>query len=79
MIFDSQTSARTLIDEIYRSCRGGLFIKDGRLQFKIDKAEPVSRIFTAEDIIKGSETFQTIPKEEHYGILKCTYVSPDHE
>lgn len=79
MIFDSQTSARTLIDEIYRSCRGGLFIKDGRLQFKIDKAEPVSRIFTVEDIIKGSETFQTIPKEEHYDILKCTYVSPDHE
>lgn len=79
MIFDSQTSARTLIDEIYRSCRGGLFIKNGKLQFKIDKAEPVSRIFTENDIIKGSETFEAIPKEEHYDILKCTYVSPDHE
>ncbi len=79
MIFDSQTSARTLIDEIYRSCRGGLFIKNGRLQFKIDKAEPVSKIFTSDDIIKGSETFQTIPQEEQYDILKCTYVSPSHE
>lgn len=79
MIFDSQTSARTLIDEIYRSCRGGLFIKDGRLQFKIDKTEPVSKVFTEQDIIKGSETFQTIPKEEHYDILKCSFVSPKHE
>ena len=40
MVFDSQTSARNLIDEIYRSCRGGLFTKNGKLQFKIDKAEP---------------------------------------
>ena len=79
MIFDSQTAARTLIDEIYRSCRGGLFIKNGRLQFKIDKAEPVSKVFTCNDIIKGSETFQTIPQEEQYDILKCTYVSPEHE
>lgn len=79
MIFDSQTSARNLIDEIYRSCRGGLFIKNGKLQFKIDKPEPVSKVFTSEDIIKGSETFQTIPQEEHYDILKCSYVSPQHE
>lgn len=79
MIFDSQTSARTLLDEIYRSCRGGLFVKDGKLQFKIDKAEPVSKIFSAQDIIQGSETFEAIPKEEHYDILKCSYVSPDHE
>lgn len=79
MIFDSQTSARDLIDEIYRSCRGGLFTKNGKLQFKIDKPEPVSMVFTEEDIIKGSETFQVIPKEEHYEILRCTYVSPEHE
>lgn len=79
MIFDSQTSARDLIDEIYRSCRGGLFTKDGKLQFKIDKAEPVSKVFTAEDIVKGSETYQTIPSEEHYDILKLVYISPDHE
>ena len=79
MVFDSQTSARDLIDEIYRSCRGGLFTKNGKLQFKIDKAQPVSKVFTAEDIVKGSETFQTIPSEEHYDILKLVYVSPDHE
>ena len=79
MIFDSQTSARTLIDEIYRSCRGGLFLKNGKLQFKIDKAEPVSKVFVGKDIIKGSETFETLPKEEHYDILKCEYISPDHE
>ncbi len=79
MIFDSQTSARTLMDEIYRCCRGGLFVKNGRLQFKIDKQESVSKVFSEQDIIKGSETFQTIPKEEHYDILKCTYISPDHE
>lgn len=79
MIFDSQTSARDLIDEIYRSCRGGLFTKNGKLQFKIDKPEPVSMVFTEEDIIKGSETFQVIPSEEHYEILRCTYISPDHE
>lgn len=79
MIFDAQTSARTLIDEIYRSCRGGLFIKDGRLQFKIDKPEMISKVFSENDIIKGSETFQTIPKEEHYDILKCSYISPEHE
>ncbi len=79
MVFDSQTSARDLIDEIYRSCRGGLFVKNGKLQFKIDKAEPVSKVFSADDIIKGSETFETIPSEEHYDILKCEYISPDHE
>lgn len=79
MIFDSQTSARDLIDEIYRSCRGGLFTKNGKLQFKIDKPEPVSMVFTEEDIIKGSETFQVIPSEEHYEILRCTYISPEHE
>lgn len=79
MIFDAQTSARTLLDEIYRSCRGGLFVKNGKLQFKIDKPEPLSKIFKENDIIKGSETFETIPKEEHYDILKCTFVSPKHE
>lgn len=79
MIFDSQTSARDLIDEIYRSCRGGLFSKNGKLQFKIDKAEPVSQVFTTQDIITGSETFQLIPAEEHYEILRCSYVSPKHE
>lgn len=79
MVFDSQTSARDLIDEIYRSCRGGLFTKNGKLQFKIDKAEAVSKVFTAEDIVKGSETFSTIPTEEHYDILKLVYISPDHE
>lgn len=79
MIFDSQTSARNLIDEIYRSCRGGLFTKNGKLQFKIDKAEPVSKIFHAQDIVKGSETFSTIASEDHYDILKCIYVSPEHE
>ena len=79
MIFDSQTSARDLIDEIYRSCRGGLFTKNGKLQFKIDKQEPLSMIFTEEDIIKGSETFQVIPAEENYEILRCTYISPEHE
>lgn len=79
MIFDSQTSARDLIDEIYRSCRGGLFTKNGKLQFKIDKSEPVSLVITEQDIIKGSETFQVIPKEENYEILRCSYVSPEHE
>lgn len=79
MIFDSQTSARDLIDEIYRSCRGGLFTHNGKLQFKIDKAEPVSQVFTEQDIIKGSETFQVIPAEEHYEILRVSYISPEHE
>ena len=79
MIFDSQTSARDLIDEIYRSCRGGLFTHNGKLQFKIDKAEPVSQVFTAQDIIKGSETFQVIPAEEHYEILRVSYVSPEFD
>ena len=79
MVFDSQTSARNLIDEIYRSCRGGLFTKNGKLQFKIDKAESVSKVFHAQDIVKGSETFSTLASEDHYDILKCIYVSPDHE
>lgn len=79
MIFDSQTSARDLIDEIYRSCRGGLFTHNGKLQFKIDKPEPVSQVFTEQDIIKGSETFQVIPAEEHYEILRVSYISPEHE
>lgn len=79
MIFDSQTSARDLIDEIFRSCRGGLFTKNGKLQFKIDKPEPVSMVFTENDIIKGSENFQVIPTEEHYEILRCSYISPEHE
>lgn len=79
MIFDSQTSARSLIDEIYRNCRGGLFTKNGQFQFKIDKPEVVSQIFTAEDIMTGSEVFQTIPSEEHYDILRMTFVSPAHE
>ena len=79
MIFDSQTSARDLLDEIYRSCRGGLFTYNGKLQFKIDKAEAVSQVFTEQDIIKGSETFQVIPAEEKYEILKVSYISPEHE
>lgn len=79
MVFDSQTSARTILDEIYRCCRGGLFLKNGKLQFKIDKPEVLSKIFTQNDIIKGSETFQTIPKEEHYDILKCSFISPSHQ
>lgn len=79
MIFDSASSARDLIDEIYRSCRGGLFTNNGKLQFKIDKPEPVSQVFTSEDIIKGSESFSVIPSEERYEILRCIYVSPEHE
>lgn len=79
MIFDSQTSARDLTDEIYRSCRGGLFTHNGKLQFKIDKPESVSLVITEQDIVKGSETFQVIPAEEHYDILRLSYISPDHE
>lgn len=79
MIFDSQTSHKTLLDEIQRSCRGGLFTKNGKLQFKIDKAEPVSKVFTEDDILDGSETFQTLPNEENYEVLKIEYVSPEHE
>ena len=33
MVFDSQTSARNLIDEIYRSCRGGLILSKGLKRF----------------------------------------------
>ena len=77
MIFDTQTSVRTFLDEIYRSCRGGLFYKNGLLQFKIDKAEPVSKVFSADDI--SNEVFKTIPSEDHYDILKCVYISPEHE
>lgn len=79
MIFDSQTSHRTLLDEIYRNCRGVLAVKNGKLQFKIDKAEVTKKVFNAKDIINGSETFQTLPHEEHYDILKIDYVSPEHE
>ena len=79
MIFDSQTSHRTLLDEIYRNCRGVLAIKNGKLQFKIDKAEATKKVFNERDIIDGSETFQTLPHEEHYDILKLDYISPDHE
>ena len=79
MIFDTQTSVRELLDEIYRSCRGGLFLKNGKLQFKIDKAEPVSKVFTEQDIAFGSEIFKPLPIEEKYDILKCVYISPEHE
>lgn len=79
MIFDSQTSHKTLLDEIQRSCRGGLFTKNGKLQFKIDKAEPVSKVFYKSDILDGSETFQTLPNEENYEVLKIDYISPEHE
>ncbi len=79
MIFDSQTSARSLLDEIYRSCRGGLFTKNGKLQFKIDKAGPVCQHIDEDAIVKGSETFESLPSEEHYDILKCVYISPEHE
>lgn len=79
MIFDSQTSHKTLLDEIQRSCRGGLFTKEGKLQFKIDKAEVVSKVFNESDILDGSETFQTLPNEENYEVLKIDYVSPEHE
>lgn len=79
MIFDSQTSARDLIDEINRNCRGCLTAKNGKLQFKIDKAESVSKVFTADNIITGSEVFQTIPREEQYEILRMTFISPGYE
>lgn len=77
MIFDSQTSVRSLLDEIYRCCRGGLFLKNGQLQFKIDKAEHISKVFTSDDI--SNEVFKAVPSEEHYDILKVVYISPEHE
>lgn len=77
MIFDAQMSVRALLDEIYRCCRGGLFFKNGLLQFKIDKAEPVSKVFNASDI--SNEVFKAVPSEEHFDILKCVYISPNHE
>lgn len=77
MIFDVQTSVRTLLDEIYRSCRGGLFFKNGLLQCKIDKPEVVSKVFKDEDI--SNEIFKTVPNEEHYDIIKAVYISPNHE
>ncbi len=77
MIFDSQTTVRSLLDEIYRSCRGGLFVKNGQLQFKIDKDEHISKVFTSDDI--SNEIFKTVPSEELYDILKIVYISPAHE
>ena len=79
MIFDSRMSVRDVIDEIYRACRGGLFYHNGKLQFKIDKAEEVSKVFTENDIVAGSETFKTLPDEQKYDILKVVYISPQHE
>lgn len=78
MILDVATSSQNFIDEICRSCRGGLFVSNGKFQFKIDKAEPVSLIFNENDIIQNSEVFETIPNEEHYDIIKCSYISPEH-
>ena len=79
MILDTKVDFKQFLEEIQKSCRGGLFVSNGRFQFKIDKPEPVSLVFNENDIIENSETFETIPSEEHYDILKCTYISPEHE
>lgn len=78
MIFDSQFSVRDVIEEFKKNCRGSLVTKGQKLQFKIDKPDSVRKVFTLEDI-KGAENIYTVPKEEHYDILKLEYVSPLHQ
>lgn len=79
MIFDSFSSARDSFEEFKKVCRGALITKGEKLQFKIDKPEDVSAVFAADDIIRNSEEYFTLPLEDHYDILDVEYIDPTYE
>jgi hypothetical protein len=78
-IFDSKYTIFDAISEVKKACRGGLFVKNNKIQFKIDKAETVSKILTKDDIVPLSETFTSLPIDKICDIFKAEYISPDHE
>lgn len=78
-IFDSSYAVRDAIEEFKKNCRGALTVKGEKLQFKLDKPEDVSKIFTPDDIIYNSEIFHAIPVEEHYDILRVEFVDINNE
>ena len=79
LILDSYISTRDAIEEYKKNCRGCITLKGYKLQFKLDMPGTSVKVFTTEDIIKGSEKFWTIPREEHYDILTLNYTSDEHE
>lgn len=77
MIFDSNWLVSDVIEEFKKNCRGVLVKKGYKLQFKIDKPMAVSKVFTKDAIIQGSESVKTLERKERYDILDIKYIEPN--
>lgn len=79
MIFDSKFSIRDAVEEFKLNCNGAFVIKDGKLQFKIDKPETSKQTFTTKDIKKGTLKEWFEPRGDRYDVLKVEYIDPEYD
>jgi len=79
MIFDSKFSIRDAVEEFKLNCNGAFVVKDGKLQFKIDKPETSSQTFTTKDIKRGSLKEWFEPRGDRYDVLKVEYIDPTYD
>lgn len=77
MIFDNKFSIRDAVEEFKLNCNGAFVVKDGKLQFKIDKPGTSVQSFTTKDIKRGTLKEWFEPRGDRYDVLKVEYI--DHE
>lgn len=80
LILDQRKSKRLWLRQMLDTCRGYLvFNANHKFSFVIEQDAESVQDFTPADIIKGSERFQTTPKEKRCDILKLRYIYPTEQ
>jgi len=79
LVLDTKKSRLDWIKVMCLICRGYIVYIDGKIHLKIDKAGDSNQLFDSSNIITGSESFWTTPRENKYDIVKVQFVDPENE
>lgn len=79
VILDEKKSRLDWLENLLISCRGYIFYQNGKIALKIEKAESTMQVFDKDNILVGSESFWTTPREKKIDIFKVQYIDPENE
>jgi hypothetical protein len=79
LILDTRKSRLDWLNTMLLICRGYILYLDGEVQLKIDQAGNSVQSFDSSNIINGSESFWTTPRENWYDIVKVQFIDPLNE
>lgn len=80
LILDQRKSRKVWLRQMLIACRGNLFYNaQHKLSLIIEQDDAPVQDFTPENIIAGSERFQTTQKEKRCDILRMRYIYPTEQ